>query len=273
MAAVSVAALALSACGGKTESSTKEAADDKIYMASFDCAKASNDLERRICSNEQLSSLDRSLADLYKKALIKQPDLRSSQRAWINERDKCSDNDCLVKLYWKRISILEKAAVEQTVVQESAEQVASSVGSQFERKKFYLYTDNPNADRTCEQNIKKFSNADEVRCVGERDWQALCNSSPFISHFAALQLVDQSGVYFDDGKKAYEALRHIGSNGGITGEKVYWNPDENLAAAESCLISVSISGLYEGTYHNKNLNGYARMFLVDEDGAVFVDAN
>jgi hypothetical protein len=150
---------------------------------------------------------------------------------------------------------------------------ASSVASQFERRKFYLYTDNPNADRTCEQDISNFSNPDEVRCVGESDWQALCNSSPFIMSTAALQLVDLNDVYFEDGNKAYEALRHLVSNGGITGEKVDWNPDENLAAEESCLISVTVSGLYEGTYHNKYLSGYARSFMVNEDGRVFVDSN
>jgi uncharacterized protein len=270
MAAVSIAALALSACSGKTESSTKEAADDQIYTASFDCAKAGNDIERRICSNEQLSSLDRSLADLYKNALIKQPDLVSSQRAWINERNKCTDNDCLVKSYWKRYSLLENAADEQAAAQESAEQVASSVGSQLERRKVYLYTDNPNADRTCEQDISNFSNPDEVRCVGERDWQALCNSSPFIASMAVLQLVDLNGVYFEDGKKTYEALRHLVSNGRVGGEKVVWDPDENLAAKESCLISVTVSGSYEGTDHNKYLSGYAQSFLVDGDGGVFV---
>ena len=149
----------------------------------------------------------------------------------------------------------------------------SSVGSQFERRKFYLYTDNPNADRTCEQDISNFSNPDEVRCVGESDWQELCNSSPFIMSTAALQLVDLNDVYFEDGNKAYEALRHLVSNGGITGEKVDWNPDENLAAEESCLISVTVSGLYEGTYHNKYLSGYARSFMVNDDGRVFVDSN
>jgi uncharacterized protein len=135
LAAFGIAALALSACGGKTDSSTKEAADDQIYTASFDCAKAGNDIERRICSNEQLSSLDRSLADLYKKALIKQPDLASSQRAWINERNECTDNDCLVKSYWERYSLLENAAAEQaaesqvsaeSAAQEAAEQAATN---------------------------------------------------------------------------------------------------------------------------------------------------
>lgn len=149
----------------------------------------------------------------------------------------------------------------------------SSVGSQFERSKFYLYTDNPNADRTCEQDISNFSNPDEVRCIGESDWQVLCNSSPFIMSTATLQLVDLNDVYFEDGNKAYEALRHLVSNGGITGEKVDWNPDEDLAAEESCLISATVSGLYEGTYYNKYLSGYARSFMVNDDGRVFVDSN
>lgn len=149
----------------------------------------------------------------------------------------------------------------------------SAVDSQFERRKFYLYTDNPNADRTCEQDISNFSNPDEVRCIGESDWQALCNSSPFIMSTAALQLVDLNDVYFEDGKKTYEALRHLVKNGGITRENVKWNPDQNLPAEESCLISLNVSGLFEGTYHNKNLSGYARSFMINDDGRVFVDSN
>jgi len=149
---------------------------------------------------------------------------------------------------------------------------APAFNSQFERRKFYLYTDNPNKNRTCDQDISNFSNPDEVRCVGEADWQALCNSSSFIMRTVALQLVDLNDVYFEDGKKTYEALRHLIANQGVSGEKIEWNPDENLTAEKSCLVSLTVSGLYEGTYHRKHLNGYARSFMVNDDGLVIVDS-
>jgi len=63
-----------------------------VHAASFDCKKALNAAERKICASGQLSSLDSRLADTYAAALELTPDaksLRDEQRAWLKERDRC----------------------------------------------------------------------------------------------------------------------------------------------------------------------------------------
>jgi uncharacterized protein len=85
------------------------------YAASFDCAKAGSDIERRICANEQISSLDSDLASSYKSAIANEPNLKESQLAWIKERNKCSDDECIVNLYKERISFLTNIHNQQRV--------------------------------------------------------------------------------------------------------------------------------------------------------------
>ena len=61
--------------------------------ASFDCAKASTDVEQAICSTRELARLDRHVADKYFDALTWAVDaparakIRNDQRIWLNARD------------------------------------------------------------------------------------------------------------------------------------------------------------------------------------------
>lgn len=79
------------------------------FVPSFDCAKASTPSERAICSEPLLGKLDGALAENYKYMLASdigdgaKGDLRAKQRAWIAERNKCSDNQCLETAYRARL--------------------------------------------------------------------------------------------------------------------------------------------------------------------------
>lgn len=56
------------------------------FAASFDCTKASNWLEKRICNNQKLSELDDTLEATYKEALAKSKNpeqLKADQRVWL----------------------------------------------------------------------------------------------------------------------------------------------------------------------------------------------
>lgn len=76
-----------------------------VIAASFDCAKASTSVEVAICSDEQLSDLDKQLARVYKQA---GPDQKTQQRAWLKYRNTCGSNvQCLVEVYKQRISVLQ----------------------------------------------------------------------------------------------------------------------------------------------------------------------
>ncbi len=83
---------------------------------SFDCTKASSDVEQLICSDDELAELDRSLADLYAVLLKNTPPgeqklLKAEQRGWIKGRDDCWKSedlhDCVAHEYRLRIDELK----------------------------------------------------------------------------------------------------------------------------------------------------------------------
>lgn len=75
---------------------------------SFNCAKAGTAVEKAICSDAELSQLDRRLADVYRKVASTE---RSAQRAWIKQRNTCkADIGCLITQYQERLLILEQLA-------------------------------------------------------------------------------------------------------------------------------------------------------------------
>ena len=75
--------------------------------ASFDCAKASTDIEKMICADPHLSQLDEHLGRLYPAAVAKHPDLKAAQQSWLrSQRNSCRDTACLSQAYQQRIAEL-----------------------------------------------------------------------------------------------------------------------------------------------------------------------
>lgn len=86
------------------------------YAPSFDCSEAKTMIELAICSSKLLSDDDLEMSKLYSKALLKNPDIKDSQRKWLGERKNCKPSydyiECLRGAYYTRSSklssILEK---------------------------------------------------------------------------------------------------------------------------------------------------------------------
>jgi uncharacterized protein len=79
--------------------------------ASFDCAKAKSAVEKMICADSELSMLDWTSADYYRKAGTTMPGakscLRDDQRAWLAKlRNACKDKACLKRVYLDRLAEL-----------------------------------------------------------------------------------------------------------------------------------------------------------------------
>ncbi len=78
--------------------------------ASFDCAKASTNVEKLICMDAIISQQDEQLEQAYKGILGKMVDkesLRRTQRIWLKEkRNVCKDSMCLMQAYHERIAQL-----------------------------------------------------------------------------------------------------------------------------------------------------------------------
>ncbi|HTY21758.1 MAG TPA: lysozyme inhibitor LprI family protein, partial [Desulfomonilaceae bacterium] len=77
------------------------------HAASFDCGKATSEVEKIICSNDELSRLDESLNKAYQKALTRTETRKQtieSQKQWLqNERDACENAECIKNAYETRI--------------------------------------------------------------------------------------------------------------------------------------------------------------------------
>lgn len=97
----------------------KEAANDVDPLApvptaaptgpSFDCANAWRDVEREICADEDLAALDRNMARNYYRALrtadpARATILQQSGAAFIRNRNRCPDGECIAQAYRWRIT-------------------------------------------------------------------------------------------------------------------------------------------------------------------------
>lgn len=85
----------------------------EALAASFDCTKAATSVEKMICADNNLSELDEKLGKAYLEAGKKYPDttaLKQEQRAWLKERNKCGNSDCLRNKYQERIAVLSQAS-------------------------------------------------------------------------------------------------------------------------------------------------------------------
>lgn len=84
-----------------------------MNAASFDCNKASSKLEKTICSNTELSLLDKEMLDVYRNTISNQNNetkkqIKEEQRYWIkNVQSKCKTITCLSTSYKNRIEELK----------------------------------------------------------------------------------------------------------------------------------------------------------------------
>lgn len=88
---------------------------------SYDCAKASGEIETLICQNAGLAALDRKLATTYKQAVAVQKKtadaaagtktLQATQRGWVKGRNDCwketDKTKCVKDSYQRRITELQ----------------------------------------------------------------------------------------------------------------------------------------------------------------------
>jgi uncharacterized protein YecT (DUF1311 family) len=82
-----------------------------VFAASFDCDKAATFIEKAICNNEGISKLDDELAVNFKNAKNSisgdaLQELIATQKKWLSVRNKCTNDQCLIDSYSKRIDAI-----------------------------------------------------------------------------------------------------------------------------------------------------------------------
>jgi len=78
---------------------------------SFNCAKASTNIEKMICTDKYLGDLDGLLASDYKALFSDQygfdaagaKSTKAEQKQWMAKRNSCTNRDCVVDAYKSRI--------------------------------------------------------------------------------------------------------------------------------------------------------------------------
>src|ERR1019366_6963109 len=79
------------------------------HAVSFDCRKAATFAEKEVCNDYLLGKLDDALGENYKRTLSSNigsgavSDLRATQKAWLSNRNKCANKQCLIDAYRKRV--------------------------------------------------------------------------------------------------------------------------------------------------------------------------
>jgi uncharacterized protein len=78
--------------------------------ASFDCAKAATAIEKQVCADAELSTLDELLGRFYRgvlDVLQQSPCFKDDQRQWLGKvRNRCADSICLREAYLRRLGAL-----------------------------------------------------------------------------------------------------------------------------------------------------------------------
>ena len=84
------------------------------HSASFDCSKAKGYVERVVCSDPELSELDDALAaafDWAKADALDASEVTREQRAWLVQRNACSEPSCIKTAYETRLEHLGQSRV------------------------------------------------------------------------------------------------------------------------------------------------------------------
>ncbi len=79
------------------------------HAASFDCSRAGSRVEATICADPRLGRLDEVLAQDYQYTMASdigdgaRNNLKATQRAWVQSRNRCTDAECIHAAYTARI--------------------------------------------------------------------------------------------------------------------------------------------------------------------------
>lgn len=110
--------------------------------ASFDCSKASSQVEKIICSDSEISKLDTVVGNIFNSSKKENSLLISEQKKWLKEtRDFCKTSECLKNVYSDRIIFLQKIHYCQVKESEIVGSWSRIKGESFEEMNFSILND------------------------------------------------------------------------------------------------------------------------------------
>ncbi|MES3023559.1 MAG: lysozyme inhibitor LprI family protein [Pseudomonadota bacterium] len=199
--------------------------------ASFDCAKARSDTEKRICADPAVSQLDGELALAYRDTLAAarhKAALKGWQKQWlVAVRDNCADAACLKRAYADQITELREHR--QAVAAGGG--VSGRYDRQYENK----------VDKTGTIEVFALLNG-RVRLVGSALWYGINPDNVHVGEINGVARLDKNVLQYRDGDDEYsckltisfsaDALRVSGDNGHCGGHNVTFDDAYRRAAVK-----------------------------------------
>ncbi|PWF55032.1 lysozyme inhibitor LprI family protein [Massilia glaciei] len=163
-------------------------ASGMAQSASFDCAKARSDTEKRICADPAVSRLDSELALVYRDTMAgvaHKGALKGWQKQWLwSTRDDCADAACLGLAYAARIAELRGHT--------RAGAAAGGVSGRYERH----YRNKP--DKTATIDVFALP-GNRVRVLGSAHWQSANPDNVNIGDISGVATLDKKVLRYRDG--------------------------------------------------------------------------
>lgn len=163
-----------------------------ILAASFDCAKASGEMEVAICSNDTLSTLDGRLSKVYfylKNAQLTRESeiLLNQQREWLKTRQvMCPSlgSQCLTEQYEARIFELEKR-YKVTFIGKSFDFSGAVKGAGYCSKFIHAYGIFKIGQTVCPTQVSRILKSHNISCDYRDDWdgeknEAICTLAQLV---------------------------------------------------------------------------------------------
>lgn len=104
------------------------------FSASFDCGKASTDVERKICLSPSLSAMDEKLSEIFKSIKSRRVFQLIESDLLESERNSCESVECLEDSYVRQIRFLSPVPIAPRPTQKDIKlMLGDKPYTQFER--------------------------------------------------------------------------------------------------------------------------------------------
>ena len=140
---------------------------------SFDCSKAKLPIEKNICDNAVLRVYDSKVAEDYRAFLINHPlneEIKTSQRAWLKQRNECNNVQCAIDIYLKRIFEIDAAETALHSNSDSLNMITSTTLSPHLVKRININTTRPDLDPSYIYPIEEPDN-EQKPCYGVDEFE------------------------------------------------------------------------------------------------------
>ncbi len=194
-----------------------------LYSASFNCKKARTTIEKQICVDANLSTLDEELAKVYKDVLKLSTQnklsayeghsnyhfFKQTQKKWIKTRDKScgkyhgkEQKECLVSYYTSRIAKLKEF--------DDGSMMYRNFGNLL-----YLYTHRPFIIKNFKPYLDKasYKKLSKEILAWERSYDVCKNRFGVIDDKCAKKVAKKKRAYYEKVLESYKNSRYLQENG------------------------------------------------------------